>query len=222
MPRKENPCGKETVRVYRFPVIINPSGRSKRLILRADTKKNCFVLTVPPGCTRDDAMRFLEQHEAWMEKTGANLLQAQKPLYAEGEKHMLLGELVTLGRDGIPAGKAFLNMRAGRIIEYVRSILPAWQQKTGIQIRSVRWRNMNTRWGSCNSRTGEIHLASKLQMYPPECVELVLLHEMCHMRHSSHGKAFYDELSRWIPDHRERQRRLREFDCRPILGPCDG
>lgn len=217
MPGKENSRGKETIYTYAYPVEVNPSARSKRIILRADTKRNCFVLTVPMGCPREEALRFLALHEAWMEEVGSRELQKDKPLYRAGEKHMLLGEPVTLGQDGIPEGAAFLQMRAAAITDYIRRILPAWEMRTGIRIRCIRWRNMNTRWGSCNSKTGEIHLASKLQMYPPACVELVLLHEMCHMRHSDHSEAFYRELARWIPDHRERARRLREFDPRPIL-----
>ena len=197
--------------------MINPSQRAKRIILRVDTKKNGFVLTVPAGCPREEALRFLEQHEAWMEKYGSSELQESMPSYQPGEKHMLLGDLVTLGQDGIPAGTSFLKLRAGTITDYLRRILPIWETRTGIRIKCIRWRNMNTRWGSCNSKTGEIHLASKLQMYPPACVELVLLHEMCHMRHNDHSEAFYRELARWIPDHRERERLLKEFDPRPVL-----
>ncbi len=217
MPRKENPRGKETILTYRYPVTINPSQRSKRIILRVDAKRNCFVLTIPTGCPREAALQFLEQHESWMEMTGSRALQDRLPSYLNGEKHMLLGELVTLGQDGIPAGTAFLRLRAGAITDYIRRILPIWEARTGIRIKCVRWRNINTRWGSCNSKTGEIHLAAKLQMYPPACVELVLLHEMCHMRHNDHSEAFYRELARWIPDHRDRERRLKEFDPRPIL-----
>ena len=72
---------------------------------------------------------------------------------------------------------------------------------------SVRIRKMRGKWGSC-SRSGEITLSVGLLEQPLDAIEYVLWHELCHLTHFDHSKAFYARLARHMPDWQARKRRL--------------
>ncbi|HEY8489043.1 MAG TPA: M48 family metallopeptidase, partial [Thermaerobacter sp.] len=65
-----------------------------------------------------------------------------------------------------------------------------------------------TRWGSC-SATRHIRLSLKLLFLPPELVEHVLIHELCHTVHLHHGPAFWALVARHDPRAAENRRHLR-------------
>ncbi len=71
-------------------------------------------------------------------------------------------------------------------------------------------RCQGTLWGSA-SRTGRIQLNAFLAVLPPDLADYVILHELVHTRVRGHGRAFWAELERLMPDARRRQARLREY-----------
>jgi predicted metal-dependent hydrolase len=67
------------------------------------------------------------------------------------------------------------------------------------ELPSTRLQFMQLQWGSC-SPGGRITLNPWLVRAPREAIDYVLLHEMCHLRHHNHGRAFYATLDRHMPN----------------------
>jgi predicted metal-dependent hydrolase len=65
---------------------------------------------------------------------------------------------------------------------------------TGLAIRS-----MKRRWGSCSGK-GKITLSSELIKLNDTCIEYVIVHELCHLKHHNHGAQYYKLLSDLFPD----------------------
>ncbi|MHC1701025.1 MAG: M48 family metallopeptidase [Humidesulfovibrio sp.] len=73
---------------------------------------------------------------------------------------------------------------------------------------ALKIRAMTTRWGTC-SRSGTITLNRHLMRAPLPCVEYVVAHELCHLRHHGHDARFYTLLEAVMPDWKTRRKRLR-------------
>ena len=80
----------------------------------------------------------------------------------------------------------------------------------GIARPKLRIRTMKSCWGSCLVNKGIITLNRKLLMQPRECIEYVVVHELCHFIHPNHSKEFYKFMEQFMPDWKERKMRLNE------------
>ncbi len=72
----------------------------------------------------------------------------------------------------------------------------------------VMLRKMKTLWGSCSPQRGIITFNQYLTKATPACIEYVVLHELIHFLYPNHSKQFYDFLSNYMPDWKERKKIL--------------
>ncbi len=89
------------------------------------------------------------------------------------------------------------------------ALVEAWQPIIGVRARKLAYRNMKSRWGSCQPSTGRICINTRLALYPPECLEYVVVHELCHLRVRGHGPDFHALMDVYMPDWRDRRAKLR-------------
>lgn len=104
--------------------------------------------------------------------------------------------------------QAFLNRQCQTVFGEILHELHPLVKKYGVEEPVLRIRDMETRWGTCQARKGVITLSRRLLEAPRHCIEYVVLHELCHFIHPNHSKRFYERLTAWMPDWRERKRLL--------------
>lgn len=78
-------------------------------------------------------------------------------------------------------------------------------QKYGVAYPSVRYRNMVSRWGSCQPKRCVLTFNYALVEAPISCIEYVAVHEFTHFLHPNHSKKFYQQLAMFMPDWEERK-----------------
>ena len=71
-----------------------------------------------------------------------------------------------------------------------------------------------TVWGTCHAQKNQIILNRKLVMLPKECIEAVIIHEFCHFVSMGHNKKFYDTMTKYLPDWKQKNKLLREYEVK--------
>jgi hypothetical protein len=79
----------------------------------------------------------------------------------------------------------------------------------GVVPAAVSLRDPRTRWGSA-SRRGRLSFSWRLVLAPPEALEMVVVHELAHLRIFGHGPAFWALVASRRADHRQWRRWLRQ------------
>jgi predicted metal-dependent hydrolase len=78
-----------------------------------------------------------------------------------------------------------------------------------ISVNQLTVRRLEKRWGSCTEK-GNIILNLLLVQAPVQCIDYVIVHELCHLKHLHHGPKFYGILGRYIEDWEKRKTRLQK------------
>lgn len=91
----------------------------------------------------------------------------------------------------------------------VPPLIEAWEPILGVKAGKIAYRNMTSRWGSCQPATGRICVNVRLALYPPECLEYVVVHELCHLLERGHGPRFHALMDAVMPDWKVRRAKLR-------------
>lgn len=153
--------------------------------------------------------------------------------YVSGESHLYLGKQYLLR---VTAGSPNSVKYKGRYFEVIcspkekaRELMNGWYRERakvkfaeiaepiiqrfsryGVEPTSIYIQEMGARWGSC-TRKGKIILNTELIKAPKPCIEYVITHELCHLLHPDHTKAFYDLLALEMPAWERWKNRLELF-----------
>ena len=86
-------------------------------------------------------------------------------------------------------------------------------QKYGVEFPELRFRNMVSRWGSCQPKRKILTFNIALIEAPLSCIEYVVTHEFTHFLQPNHSKKFYGQLAMFMPDWQERKKILEKNNC---------
>ncbi len=95
-----------------------------------------------------------------------------------------------------------------RLTARIPALRATWEPRLGVVASEVRLRQMKTRWGSCNVRTGRIWLNLELARHDTACLEYVFVHELAHLIERGHGPRFKALMDRFLPGWRAVRRGL--------------
>ena len=164
--------------------------RSSRRTLSLEITRNCEVLVRAPARFSVKSIdAFVSAHENWISAH----LECQRRRREAASPPPAAAEI------------AALKARA-------RVVLPKkaayYAQIMGLTPTAVKITAARTRYGSCSARNS-ICFSCFLMDCPEEAIDLVVVHELAHIRHKNHGPQFYQLLSSVLPDWKERKKLLR-------------
>ena len=156
---------------------------SDRKSIGLTVKDGQLIVRAPRRATRVDIEKVIAAHTDWIQKTMAKqaaLKEADKDIPRLTDR-----ELRALGD------------RALKVIpERVKHFAPL----VGVTYGRITIRNQKTKWGSCSGK-GNLNFNCLLMLAPPEVLDSVVVHELCHLKHMDHSPAFYAEVRRVMPDY---------------------
>ena len=153
---------------------------------------NRVLVKAPYGTTERTVQEFLLSKKDWITKH----LEKQN---REEEKAEALG---LLSADEIRQIKKQARKIIPQRVEY-------WANKIGVTYGRIAIRLQSSRWGSC-SVDGNLNFNCLLVLMPPEIMDSVVVHELCHRRHMNHSKEFYAEIDRVFPDYKRCNKWLKD------------
>lgn len=166
--------------------------RSNRKTMELSVTRELIVLVrAPMRMPLRDIERFLAQHAAWVDR---HLEQQRQRALAAPPEALSEAEIRALRQEA-------LDYLPGRVAHFGRLM---GLEPTGVRITGAR-----RRFGSCSARNS-LCFSYRLMRYPPEAIDLVVVHELAHIPHKNHGSDFYACIAAILPDYKVRQKLLRE------------
>lgn len=98
---------------------------------------------------------------------------------------------------------------ADKALKYIPERVAHFARIIGVDYGRITIRNQKTRWGSCSSK-GNLNFNCLLMMTPPEVIDYVVVHELCHRKEMNHSKAFWNEVEKVMPDYKAYIKWLKE------------
>ncbi|MFI1071895.1 M48 family metallopeptidase [Streptomyces puniciscabiei] len=83
--------------------------------------------------------------------------------------------------------------------------------RAGVRPHAIEARDLGERWGSCDP-AGRIALHWALMQLPPALIDLVLVHELTHLRTTGHGARFRHMMAALLTDLHGLERRFAEAE----------
>ena len=205
--------------------LIRSDRRSLSLQLTAD---GSVVARAPRRMSEKRVVAFVREKRGWIEEKQA-LARKRDALYApvelkDGAALPYLGGSLTLRftrvrapkREGetllLPPGADEETLRRW-LREEARSLIEpraaSYASLMGLEYAAIRITSAQTRWGSCSGKNS-LNFTWRLAMCAPEAIDYVVVHELSHIRHKDHSRAFWALVERWCPDWRTQRQWLRD------------
>lgn len=162
--------------------------RSNRKTLGLEITRELTVLVrAPMRMPKRDIDRFVGQHTDWI---AAHLERRQQQ--AEPPREL---------------SRAEINALIQKALEYLPGRIEYYGKRMGLRPTGIRITGAQKRYGSCSGRNS-LCFSYRLMLYPPEAVDLVVVHELAHIRHKNHGPDFYACIASVLPDYKARKKLL--------------
>lgn len=142
-----------------------------------------LIVRAPLHCSSKDIIASIEKSEKWIQTHTDKVLQHNR-------------ELEQLE----PFSEQDIHDMAQKALEVIPDRVKFYAEKLGVTYGRITIRNQRTKWGSCTSK-GNLNFNCLLMAAPPEVLDSVVVHELCHRLYMNHSKEFYAALYHVFPDY---------------------
>jgi len=164
-------------------------------------KHGVLQVRAPKFMLSSQIQSFLKKNNSWIEKHYAKIRER-----SENKKYYLFGkELTQFSPKGRDEAAIFYKKEAKN---YIISRCNELAEQYGFTHEGIRITSATTRWGSCSSKK-TLNFSYRLIMSPPECIDYVIIHELCHLRQMNHSAKFWKEVSDIMPDYKKYEKHLK-------------
>ena len=216
--------GKE---IFNFERLARHSEKPK---IRIKVHPDCRITVHAPVNTEDqEVLNAVEKRKRWIYKR-INEFRAQREFitprkYISGESHYYLGKQYMLKVNTATDLEPCIKLHRGKFEVFVHQnspqnakvLLNQWytsrakyifEKQLSQLLRQTLWVTkrpeikilpMKTQWGNCSNK-GNLTLNPNLVKASTECIDYVILHELCHIAEHNHSKRFYLLLSQVMPN----------------------
>lgn len=169
--------------------------RSNRKTVAIQVNSDLSVtVRAPRSASEKDIEEILKKKEAWISKHIEKIKETKERFEAEPTEKLRREKVIALAEEALKV--------IPERVEYFAKVI-------GVTYGKITIRNQKTRWGSCSSK-GNLNFNCLLMLVPPEVLDYVVVHELCHRKQMNHSKAFWSEVEKVLPDYKEARKWLKE------------
>lgn len=169
--------------------------RSNRKTVAIQVNSDLSVtVRAPRWATQKEIERIIKEKETWIRKH-MEQIKVKKAQYESMPVNYLTNEEIRELTDNA--------------LRYIPERVAYFSKVVGVTYGRITIRNQKTRWGSCSSK-GNLNFNCLLMLTPPEIIDYVVVHELCHRKEMNHSKAFWSEVENVLPNYKESIRWLKE------------
>ena len=162
--------------------------RSKRRTIALEiTAAGEVLVRCPQRCSKAQIEAFVQSRAGWLE-THLQKRAAQPKLP--------------------PLTPEELRALARQALEVIPERVAHYAPLAGVTYQRITIRNQRSRWGSCSSK-GNLNFNCLLMLTPPEVLDYVVVHELCHRKELNHSPRFWAEVARVLPDYQVQKQWLK-------------
>ena len=181
----------ELVKIAGLSVLpVRSSRKTLAVQIRAD---GTVIARAPLRMPKDRILYFLSEKASWI-RMQQGRMQERENMRQQARIHLDAAQEKELRE----RAKSVLAQRTAYFARQV-----------GVTYGRITVRDQKTRWGSC-SQTGNLNFNFRLILAPPEVLDYVVVHELCHRRQMNHSAQFWQEVAQVLPDYRKRKAWLTE------------
>lgn len=169
--------------------------RSNRKTVAIQVNSDLSVtVRAPRSVSEKDIEEILKKKEAWISKHIEKIKETKERFEAEPTEKLTREKVIALADEALKV--------IPERVEYFAKVI-------GVTYGKITVRNQKTRWGSCSSK-GNLNFNCFLMLAPPEVLDYVVVHELCHRKQMNHSKAFWLEVEKVLPNYKEVRKWLKE------------
>ena len=169
--------------------------RSNRKTVAIQVNSDLSVtVRAPRSASEKDIEEILKKKKAWISKHIEKIKETKERFEAEPTEKLTREKVIALAEEALKV--------IPERVEYFAKVI-------GVTYGKITIRNQKTRWGSCSSK-GNLNFNCLLMLAPPEVLDYVVVHELCHRKQMNHSKAFWLEVEKVLPNYKEVRKWLKE------------
>ena len=157
--------------------------RSKRKRITLQVSPKGLIVKAPYFATDEQIEEVVRSHADW--------IKANQEKVEEALRNRPPVEKLTMDEIRALAEEA-LRVIPERVAYYAPLV--------GVTYGRITIRNQRSKWGSCSSK-GNLNFNCLLMLTPPEVIDCIVVHELCHRKEMNHSDRFYAEVLRVYPDY---------------------
>jgi hypothetical protein len=171
--------------------LVKKSDRAKRLRL-AIYCDGSFVVTVPSNFELNNVEGYILQKAQWiLEKLQIMKKRGNSKIFTKRSE------------------REYQKLKSEALI-FAQKKVEKFNKVYGFKFNEITIKNQKTRWGSC-SRKGNLNYNYKIALLPERLADYIIVHELCHLKEFNHGKKFWNQVEKALPDYKERIEEIKKL-----------
>lgn len=210
--------------------VVKSLKRRKTIALKFDSSDNLVKILAPEAVSLKYIKTLLEDRQAWVQEKLKTAKEKTGKLYQNNEIFYVFGKKFTLALEPIsnpeePSSDTVF-IKDNKLIcqaqtqEKIQIAIKGWYLQAankiliprtehfakimGVKYQDIKIQGYKSRWGGCSTKDKKSFYLSynyRIVLAPLECIDYLIIHELCHIKHMNHSKEFWNLVEHYCPNH---------------------